>query len=277
MYAVLTMWLHAIAHASGVAPVPIVVQSVDTSWSMVAEYGPIWGSALLVFGGLSAFLVRNAKSHWIAQGRMLAILTGAGSMLAAVLAWHFDDAPLAGVLVTAIMALKLAWSPTVAHVPAPTVAHAAGDVPTIFTPQGGSAAALMLLAIGALTLQSGCGATGKSALTAVNAVIDCGKLDAKSLEAEVIDLAVDVAKTMLKVGMVDWEKLGSDALNSGTILALCAYGEFKSAMTGPPAVAITPSTSVLVANVARIAPDEALEAMRSRFGGGVILTSHGAL
>jgi hypothetical protein len=104
------------ASAQAAATSPIVVANAATgdAWDLVAKYGPIWGVALLVVGIVGALLKANGSSHWIAQGRVLAALTGLASVGAALLEWKFNGAPIAGVLVTAVMAIKLVISPTIA-------------------------------------------------------------------------------------------------------------------------------------------------------------------
>ena len=92
----------AAADASGTA-----TAAVDGGWDLVSQYGPLWGGALLVQGLVGSFLRRNAAGHWLAQGRSLAAITASSMVLGAVLSWHIGGAPFSGVIVTAIMAIKL--------------------------------------------------------------------------------------------------------------------------------------------------------------------------
>jgi len=93
-----------------------IVQAItvsDDGWGLVEAYGPIWGGMLLGFGLASAFLKRNQVEHWIADGRRLALITGALGVGGAVLQMKLGGGSFAGVLVTLIGAVKLAMSPTV--------------------------------------------------------------------------------------------------------------------------------------------------------------------
>lgn len=126
-----------VASAAGTVmsdPVAVAAASAGDGWSLVTQYGPLWGGALLMFGLGGAVLKANASSHWLAQGRRLALVTGAMSALGAILEWRLNGGEPAGVLVTALMALKLALSPTAIAVPG----------------AGAAASALVVLLVGAL-------------------------------------------------------------------------------------------------------------------------------
>lgn len=94
-------------------PVAQATMIADDGWGMFEAYGPIWAGMLLGFGLASAFLKRNKVEHWIADGRRLAIITGAVGVAGALFQVKFGGAPFTGVLFTLMGAAKLAMSPTV--------------------------------------------------------------------------------------------------------------------------------------------------------------------
>lgn len=96
---------------AGVDPVAIATASTDSGWSLVSQYGWFWGGSLLLLGLGRALLKGNAASHWIAQGRTLAVIAGVLGVLGSVAEWHFNGAPAAGILITLVMAAKLVWQP----------------------------------------------------------------------------------------------------------------------------------------------------------------------
>lgn len=91
----------------------------DSAWDLVEQYGWIWGSMLLLFGATATFIRRNEKEHWLKQGRALALLVAGVGVLGAVLEAALNGGTWAGVLVTAMAAIKLVLSPTT---PQPTQA-----------------------------------------------------------------------------------------------------------------------------------------------------------
>ena len=99
------------------APVAHAVTTAQSGWDVVETYGPIWGAMLLVYGLASAFLAKNESAHWIAQGRMLALVVAGVGLLGAVLEAELGGASWSGVIVTLVGAVKMVISPTVAKPP----------------------------------------------------------------------------------------------------------------------------------------------------------------
>jgi hypothetical protein len=99
------------AHAVA-GPAITAVTVSDGGWELIEAYGPIWGGMLLGFGLASAFIKRNEKEHWLAEGRRLAIVTGIVGIAGALLQVKFGGGSWPGVLVTIIGAAKLVLSPT---------------------------------------------------------------------------------------------------------------------------------------------------------------------
>jgi small neutral amino acid transporter SnatA (MarC family) len=79
--------------------------SADALLSLILTFGPLWGGMAIVFGVASTVLKRNESTHWIAQGRVLAVVTALVGVGVAALKAHFAGAPWAGVLLTAVLGL----------------------------------------------------------------------------------------------------------------------------------------------------------------------------
>jgi hypothetical protein len=111
------------AHARAVAdPVATSAASADTLLSIALTYGPLWGGMAIGFGLLSTLLKRNESTHWIAQGRTLAVITAAVGLGIAALQAHFGGAPWSGVLMTLVLGIFKLIDPTT--VPRPMTAPA---------------------------------------------------------------------------------------------------------------------------------------------------------
>ena len=95
---------------SAAVPDPTVKAASDVAdlGTILVQYGPIWGAAILVFAIWGGFLKKNESKHWIAQGRTLAMITTAGMGLGALLKWKLGGGVAAGAGMTPILgALKL--------------------------------------------------------------------------------------------------------------------------------------------------------------------------
>jgi len=98
------------AHAASSDPTPVLVSAGGTAWDTWTANGPGWGAVIAANAGLQLFL---ARQHWLAQGRLLAALTGVGLVLVAVVNWHLGAAPSAGIMTAAMGAIALVVHPTV--------------------------------------------------------------------------------------------------------------------------------------------------------------------
>lgn len=116
----ITLLAYAIANAQGVDPVVVATTSTSDAWDLVAKHGPL-GGGLIAYGLLAKFLAVNQTKHWLAEGRLLAILTGLSMVGGAAALWHFSGGPLEAVLEAVIGAIALIVKPTVTTVPAPVV------------------------------------------------------------------------------------------------------------------------------------------------------------
>lgn len=101
--------LTRIAHAAA-DPTPALTTGAGAGWDAFASNGPYWGGIVVAYVALQTFLSRQ---HWLAQGRLLAALTGLAMVGAAVVNWHFAGAPSAGIMTAVVAAIALVWHPTV--------------------------------------------------------------------------------------------------------------------------------------------------------------------
>lgn len=147
-------------------PTPALTAATGTAWDVFSTSGPYWGAVLAAYLLLSTFL---SKQHWLAQGRLLSVLTGASMLLTAVVQWRFGGAPSAGILTAAMAAFTLVLHPTVGAAKPGSTSPAAG---------------LLLLVLGLLTgPQLACSAaTAKGAAKAGLAdVVSCTTADRQAL------------------------------------------------------------------------------------------------
>lgn len=157
---------HAAQAASLSDPVTVATVSVDNGWSLIESYGPIWGGMAIAFGLAAWLLKRNESTHWISQGRTLAIIVAVVGTGTAILSAHFAGTAWSGVLVTGVVSLFKLLQPTIAHAdkqnPAPVAAASSAS------------SLVLLIAVTAIAGQTGCAAstresTIKTAMVAVEA------------------------------------------------------------------------------------------------------------
>lgn len=230
--AVYILVAHALAHA-GVELVPGLVErpppvvtaqaATDAGWDVIASYGLLWGGALLVLGLGQTLLKANATTHWLAQGRVLAVATGVLAVLGAIAEWHFGGAPASGVITTLIAAIMMVWHPTVqpASVAKPPTS-ASGTI-------GALALALLALALGGSQLA--CGARPRAAAV-VAAFLDCESVDTQHVVADLVPLAAaGLQRLILGSGAVDTAALAADARAVKTDLGRCVLAAAVAALT----------------------------------------------
>jgi len=98
------------AHAAATDPSPVLIAAGGAAWDTWTANGPWWGAVIAANVGLQLFLSRQ---HWLAQGRVLAALTGASLVLISVVNWHIGAAPSAGIMTALAAAVALVVHPTV--------------------------------------------------------------------------------------------------------------------------------------------------------------------
>ena len=255
-----------VAAPSASNPAPDLQIAVDSGWAIVEHNGLILGGGALLYCLLSAILRRNKSEHWIAQGRILALLTGVTMTLGALLDWKLNGGQLAGVIITVIAAIKLMLSPAVAVAQSGPVLD---TKPSSSGPGSGVIAALMIVVIGI-----GGGATltsCKGVAEAGAATIDCTKLN--------VDKIADVAAHLVKMATnyvlngepIDWHALRLEAQAAGYDIGICAFGPFVNSFLAPDAGRAAPDPEQ-----ARRARDE-FEQFRALVGGATVHTTQGNL
>lgn len=238
----------------------------DGGWDVVASYGPLWGAFLLAATLLSTFVSRQ---HWLQQGRTLALITAASMTAAAVIDWHFNGAQFSGVIVTAVMALKLVWSPTAS--PAPSAATKAASV----------ASAVLVLGLGVLAAQPACDGRGGAI---AQALWDCTAPQRRAAVDAVTPAVISVIKA---AGSADGKAIDMSTIKSaitkanllteaGLLLSCATANAFAILQAPAPVVPGQSAASPFVLDPAVVRATWArLDA--EQFGGARFATDHGAM
>jgi hypothetical protein len=269
--------LLGVAHADPLPVDPVIAAqaATDASWALIAQYGPLWGAFLLAFGLVGAWLKANESKHWLAQGRALAVITGGAMVLGAVADWHFHGAAFAGVIVTAVMAIKLVMSPTVAPAPSSSSGSASSEAKAV---AGAVSLLMIVLLVGSVgvTLTS-CTAAQRTSVE--HALWDCTSPQRAEFVAAATPLADSaIAKATNPDGSLDdaaIKQLFSGAnlkTEAGTVLS-CLAVETLTARAAAPAL----SARVAAAEAPLgVSPHAALEALRAaQFPGAAFKTPDG--
>lgn len=195
-----------VAHAAEADPQATVTAGGDAAIAVWVKDGPIWGGLLVAMYGLRAFLNRQ---HWLAQGRLLSLITGVSMIGAATLNWHFGGAPFEGILTAAFAAFALFEHSTVPAKPA------ADDAAK------GAVSMLAVLLLGGLVAgqTAACSASAKQrAINGATAALNCETQDLQPLVAELLPLATSY---VLSVVSSDGKAVDTTALGK-------AWGNVKS-------------------------------------------------
>lgn len=111
-----------VAHAAAVLaaavpdPTPALTSATDAGWSTLMQDGPWWLGIAIVHVALRTLL---DKEHALLQGKVLAGLSALAGVLTAVIAWHWQGAPAAGIVTAAIAGFTLLVHPAPNAQPAP--------------------------------------------------------------------------------------------------------------------------------------------------------------
>lgn len=216
--------LYSPGAAAASDPTPALTAAGGAGWDVFVTNGPLWGGILIAFIALQTFLSRQ---HWLAQGRILAALTGAALVGSAVVNWHFAGAPSAGIMTAAVAAIALIWHPTVGG--------------TTTRPTGGSALALVLIVVGLAggSTLTACG--GAQTVTETpQRTVDCAKLDVTAIASLAGKLALSVTAYVIAGVPVDWDTIASQAEAAGLAIGGCALGPLVAAR-GPGSSAVPPA------------------------------------
>lgn len=225
--AALAVFAAACAHAD---PAAQAAASADTGWSLVETYGPVWGGMALAFGLASAFLRRNETTHWIAQGRALAVILAIVGTGTAALTAHFAGTPWSGVLVTAVVALFKLVQPSMTSVPPNRNREVSPAVGAVL----GAVIGVVLLQI-FVVLQPACGARQR-ATAATEAFIDCQGSDLATAVSELVPLAEQALLVAIGgTGHIDTGQLKAIAAPLKSNLGRCALAAAIAALATPTA------------------------------------------
>lgn len=210
------------APATPTSPIVRAQSATDTGWDLVEDYGPIWGGMLLAFAVVSALLRKNAEEHWLKEGRKLALVVAGVGILGAVLEAHFGSGSWAGVVVTAIAAVKMLTSPTV---PPPKVKPAAAGAIDLF----------IVFVVFGLLLTS-CGATQTAIANTKHDVIDCTTKEAVSRIGEFGSMVDDVlVNATAGDGSLDKDRVKSAVKGFATDSARCVLADAIARALAPKA------------------------------------------
>lgn len=248
--------------------------TLDDSWAMISTYGWIWGGMAVVLALASWVLKRNDSTHWIAQGRTLALIVGGLGIAAAALDAKFAGAPLSGVAMTAIAALFKLMDPRVtpaAPAPAPQSNSLGGG-------SGVTMFAILLIGAGLVASQPGCAEVKPRLANAAGAAIDCEAPGIVSLVTELVPVARQSLMAMISpdgrsVDKTAWHE-ATAALKSDQLR--CAFATALALLATPsPTLPAGPAAAPLEVNGAALR--SAFASLRAERGWGDTKTSSGTL
>lgn len=247
-----------VAHAAGLAvdPTPALTSASDAGWATLTADGPWWLGIAVLHVALRAFLGRQ---HWLQQGRLLAGLTALAGVSAAVVAWHWQGAPSAGIL-TALIA-----GGTLLLHPAPV------------SPTSSSTARSGLVAM--LVLLTGCSTTQarQTGAAGVVAALDC---EAAHLDAQALADAKLFAEAKVQAWIAGGKAPSSDAIRADLAPIKSDLGRCAITAALAAATVLLQSTPGEAVSALVAGPDPAQ--VRERFGAAArwagwppVLVSHG--
>lgn len=221
-----------VAHAAAIDdPIAMATVSTDSVYTVIATYGWLWGGMAVVFGSLSWLLSRNESTHWIAQGRTLAVLTASAGLGVAALKAHFGGAPWSGVMLTLIVGIFKVISPvTIAK---QTDQQATRSSKTMADVNAGIVI-LALLTFGTAAMIASCGAAQRAG----HDVIDCTGGSAPGVAVNIFDTMRAWAAPKEQGGCADattfdWNCIESKAFSKGIVTGGCALAEFVQSYLAP--------------------------------------------
>jgi hypothetical protein len=186
-----------VAHAAALTDPPVApLGDGDVGWSMIQSYGLIWGGMALAMSLGRALLKQNSSTHWIAQGRTLAIFVAVIGIGTAAVQAHLGGAAWSGVLITAIIAAFKLLQPVVNP---PATPGSSGDPPSqpLDIVSISTKGLVFALLVGLVVVQPGCGSTMSqraTVLSAASATVDAGSRMLERYDAERSAEAIVAAK-----------------------------------------------------------------------------------
>lgn len=219
-------------------PPTLPPETIDVGWGLLEQYGPVWGGMWLMFQLVSYLLKRNESTHWIAQGRTLAIIVAVLGIATAALTAKFAGTPWPGVLITAVVALFKLIQPTVPPAPLPD------PVPAVRGTEAGFVRLLLLVMTAGIAFGiasqamwlGGCASTKYRAGEGAVAFLDCESphVDAQLLADAKLVARAAVEKLLSGEGTIDTSALKADAKPLKTDLMKCAFDAVLAAITAKP-------------------------------------------
>lgn len=288
-----TIAMSAVAAICLFWPVAAAAQVVDpvddpNAWRTA---GPYW---LVILGGYAILRAFLREQHALAQGRVLAALTGTALVASAVLSWHFQGAPMSGIWTATAIAIALLVRPEVPAAQAATLAKLANansgpppmppppppTSPASGTPSRGTPVARILtiaLAYGALVAgavgYAACGGPtqekiGAAAAGAGKAFLGCefSQLPPDTLDDVEAMATSAVQRWLTGRGTIDEDGLRADMHKLRSALGQCAIAAAIGAVRGSGSGTTDPGTSsaALVADASQIA--ETFTRIRAEMG-----------
>lgn len=217
--------LATLAHAQGATADPVVqvTSAAQTSWDMVRQFGPVWGGMLLAYGVLSQIVKAGFWQQLV--GKRAAGTVALLGVLCAVLEAHFGSGSWAGVVVTAIAAVKMLINPTVTPDPSKT-----GPV----IPKSTLASLLVgsVLIVGSLV--ASCGGTSPSPVgPVITGTIDCTIDNGGKIAALIESMKPQPGHS------IDWSVVYQKAKDAGAAIGGCALIQLAQMYLSDPQYAAT--------------------------------------
>lgn len=267
----------SVVHAAVADPVAVTTDAADTAIAVWTKDGPLWAALVVLMVMLRTFVDRQ---HWIQRGRLLTGLTGAAAVIAALLNWHFNAAPIGGVITAVVGTLALLHHPVVPQQrsytePETESARASQSGVTRF----GVMSVIAIMGLFTLawmpTVMSGCAARQRVA-AGMGAFLDC---EGRHFDQQLTNDALGAFKMLVQNrisgdGHVDASGLKADASPIRSDLMRCAFSAAIAAMATPaPTKAGAPASAPLVADVVELRT--AFAAVKAEWGVVAVSTSAG--
>lgn len=227
------MALRAVALAADGA---IPQGSTDDVVGTIATYGPVIGGMYVLYAVASSLLARYKSSSWLAQGKRLAIVTGALGVIGAGLQEQIAGAPFTLILAAAVAAAFKLITPTTNPNPlalsSEKVATAAASVALKAT----TFVAILLIA----SCVSSCGASqggptaGDRGAAGVDAGLECEAPNIKNAVDQLVPAFIRFIKGLVRGnGTFDREALKAAAQPFKNTEYQCAMDAAVAAATAP--------------------------------------------
>ncbi len=252
-----------IARAAGLGadPTPVLANAADVGISTLTQDGPWWLAIAVLHVALRVFL---DKDHALKQGYLLSGLTALAGVGSAVVAWHWQSAPSAGIVTAVIAGITLLVHPVPAATPAPQPAQpgfaARRLLPWIAI--GGIGVTWIVLALGAGSLTVGSSGCSNPKVKAVeHAIWQC----TDPVRQQAVEVMTPTVLSVLKAGasadgsLIDTSTVKAaltkaNVLSEAGVVLSCAFASAVAILEAPPAApaAGAPAAAPLVIQPAAV-------------------------